>query len=603
VLWKCKQQYIDSSLGITENCPIKSLIELKYGKYASSIHTISASKLFVQYWTTSQLVIYKHVQKSYCRLSIDATGGLIKKINRTKQGILSGHIFLYEAVLNTNSYQVPVTQMVSEQHDTLTIFYWLAQWLKDGVPISQGTTCDYSKALLGAICRAFYNGITLYDYVEKCFNILYSKSNNLPVCYIRIDIAHLVKLVCRWKCLTGTKNYRLKEFYVRCVMLLIRANCLEEFENVLLDILTVSISQTEGDQMGSTNKCPAEEARIWLLNNIRGTTINENDMSNNILDNNRILFDNSDEEIDVFNTRVQENSKINAFLNGIKSKSISYSLVEGDRISPYYLPEFTKNILRLCKEFPLWSNIMCSMFKSPYINASFASVEGDFALLKSNILKHKTIPMAVDRFVVTHLMSIDSSMKIARSCQLEEYKTNSKNEVKDDNNGEKLKESGKTITPIMSPACSFGSLTAKDLTDFDYNYELNHQDFSDNMNVNKESDRLVTSIMSPACSFGSLTAEELMEFECNNKIIQQDFSDRTNINKCNEIEKYDVNQQELTPSLSPTCSFGSALTVDEKERWGGYKTIITGPLKSSRNNAINLEKNKKKAKKIYRYMS
>jgi len=65
-------------------------------------------------------------------------------------------------------------------------------------------------------------------------------------------------------------------------------------------------------------------------------------MSNYILDNNRILSDNSDEEIDDFNTRVQENSKINEFLNRIKSKIISYSLVEGDRISPYYLPEFTK---------------------------------------------------------------------------------------------------------------------------------------------------------------------------------------------------------------------------------------------------------------------
>jgi len=252
-------------------------------------------------------------------------------------------------VLNTNSYQVPVTQMVSEQHDTLTIFYWLAQWLKDGVPIPQETTCDYSKALLGAISRAFCNGITLNDYIEKCFNILYSKSNILPTCYIRIDITHLVKLVCRWKCLTGTKNYRLKEFYVRCVMLLIRDNSLEEFENILLDILTVSISQTEGEQIGSTKKCPSEEARIRLLNNIRGTTINANNMSNDILDNTILVSDNSDEEIDSFDTRVQEDSKINEFLNGIKSKSIYYSLMEGDRISPYYLPEFTKNLLRICK--------------------------------------------------------------------------------------------------------------------------------------------------------------------------------------------------------------------------------------------------------------
>lgn len=99
----------------------------------------------------SQLIVYKRIQKTYCRLSIDATGSLIKKLKRTKQDILSGHIFLYEAVVNTNKYQVPVTQMWSEQHDTLSIFYWLAQWTKDGAPIPQETACEYSKALLGAI--------------------------------------------------------------------------------------------------------------------------------------------------------------------------------------------------------------------------------------------------------------------------------------------------------------------------------------------------------------------------------------------------------------------------------------------------------------------
>lgn len=226
VLWKYKQQFIDNFLGITEKCPINSLIDLKHGKYAGSIHTISADKLFIHYWTPTQLIVYKHVQKSYCRLSIDATGSLIKKLKRTKQNILSSHIFLYEGVINTIHYQVPVTQMISEKHDTLTIFYWLAEWIKDGVPIPQEATCDYSKALLGAISRAFCNGLTLSDYVDKCFNAICSTSyNDLPLCFNRIDIAHLVKLVCRWKCLTGTNKYRLKQFYVRCVILLVGTKC------------------------------------------------------------------------------------------------------------------------------------------------------------------------------------------------------------------------------------------------------------------------------------------------------------------------------------------------------------------------------------------
>lgn len=49
--------------------------------------------------------------------------------------------------------------MLSEKQDTLTIYYCLAQWLKDGVPIPQEAVCDYSKAILGGITRAFCNGV------------------------------------------------------------------------------------------------------------------------------------------------------------------------------------------------------------------------------------------------------------------------------------------------------------------------------------------------------------------------------------------------------------------------------------------------------------
>lgn len=169
--------------------------------------------------------------------------------------------------------------------------------------------------------------------------------------YIRINITHLVRLVCLWKCLTGTQNYRLKEFYVRCVMLLVGVSCIEEFENILLDNLTVSMSQTEGEKIESTGKCPAEEARNRLLNNIKGTLVTEihNVLGSN-MNNCSLLYENSDEELE--DADEIEVSTINKFSNKIKSKSVSNSLVEGDRISPYYLPKYTENILRLCKEFP-----------------------------------------------------------------------------------------------------------------------------------------------------------------------------------------------------------------------------------------------------------
>jgi len=114
VLWKCKQSERDITLGITENCPIMSMIELSHTQYAGSIHTVCAKPFIVHYWTPCQLVVYMSIRKTYVRLSIDATGRkIVKKIKRSTQNILSSHIFLYEAVVSNGSYQTSVTQILS----------------------------------------------------------------------------------------------------------------------------------------------------------------------------------------------------------------------------------------------------------------------------------------------------------------------------------------------------------------------------------------------------------------------------------------------------------------------------------------------------------
>lgn len=101
-------------------------------------------------------------------------------------------------VISNGDYQVSVTQMVSEIQDTFTIYSWLMMWLNDGVTAPQETVTDYSMALLGAISRAFCGGLTLHQYIDLCLQILEGKTQTkLTLCYIRIDIAHLVKLVTR----------------------------------------------------------------------------------------------------------------------------------------------------------------------------------------------------------------------------------------------------------------------------------------------------------------------------------------------------------------------------------------------------------------------
>jgi len=60
---------------------------------------------------------------------------------------------------------------------------------------------------------------------------------------------------------------------------------------------------------------------------------------------------------------------------------------------------------------------MRQFFNSPYSTTTSASVESNFSELKNNILKYNSKPLQADRFVKTHLMSLESSIKLAKNNQ------------------------------------------------------------------------------------------------------------------------------------------------------------------------------------------
>lgn len=91
--------------------------------------------------------------------------------------------------------------MLSAKHDTNFICFWLREILRDGAPVPQQVDCDYSMALLNAVCLAF-NERNLKNYVSDCFRWLQNENLQYPLkSFIRIDIAHLIKIICRKKVL------------------------------------------------------------------------------------------------------------------------------------------------------------------------------------------------------------------------------------------------------------------------------------------------------------------------------------------------------------------------------------------------------------------
>jgi len=222
---------------------------------------------------------------------------------------------LYEAVVSSSVGSIPVTQMLSEKQDTLTIFYWLGQWMMEGIHNPNEVVCDYSKAILGATSRAFCNGRILKMYVKDCFDVLNGLNEQLPSTCIRIDVAHVIKIFCRIKHLTGIKNKSLKEFYVRGLRLLLFSESLAEFTSILEALLTIILSETDGWCEGSeTIQTPSESSRQFILEKIRGISPQStfiNDVELDDTDNNLNYSDEKDEDNNFCSQTV---TKINEYL-------------------------------------------------------------------------------------------------------------------------------------------------------------------------------------------------------------------------------------------------------------------------------------------------
>ncbi|KAL5237639.1 hypothetical protein ACI65C_005049 [Semiaphis heraclei] len=484
VLSKAKQNYTDNLLKIPRKNVLESLVELKHTLLAGNIHNIGCDPLYVHYWTNHQLLIYRDLRKEYCRLSVDATGSLVKKLKRTSLNLsLSGDIFLYEAVVSQGFGHFPVSQMISERHDTTAISFWLDMWIKSGANPPNEAVSDYSKALLGAMCKSFCS-CDLRTYVKKSFLNLSGSTCDIPPCFIRIDVSHMIKLFCRLKILNGIRNKRLKEFYVRGFRLLLTSTTLEMFKQILKSLMTVILSPTDG-YLDESNTKPnsSESCRIFLLSLMKNSKPYDNYNTSDELEIQDL--ENVSIEFDENPITIYEQDEVKIFINQVENESNIDALVEGNRESAYYLPGLMKDLKRYCYDFPLWTGVMIDKFKSPYVTATSSSVENDFNKLKNEVLRFSEKPMTADRFVIRHVQSINEHSKLFRSKQIRF-----------------THENEKTKNTIHRKASSDGNGNgSSDHNDsdnvFDYNEgNLNNNDYGDSdeinndleSNVNKESD-------------------------------------------------------------------------------------------------------------------
>lgn len=205
--------------------PVLALCKMKRDiqPYLNIIKDIGYDRFFVHYWSPLEMNVYRQytLQNKVTTVCIDATGSLVKKptsiTNRITKSILLYEIAVYDKNITK---QYSVCHMLSERHDNNSIYYWLIEWIRDGAPCPKQVITDMSLALMAAVVRAFTQYNNLKSYIRACFKLLTNAESDLPKCFVRCDVAHVIKLVTTWKPLQLVDK-RVKDFIIRSIAQLV----------------------------------------------------------------------------------------------------------------------------------------------------------------------------------------------------------------------------------------------------------------------------------------------------------------------------------------------------------------------------------------------
>lgn len=380
-----------------------------------TIRNIGYDPFYVQYWSRHQNVVYKkYAGRETASLKFDASGGFVSRLKRP-DGNDSQHIFLYLGVINSEAGQFSVTQLLTEAHDTGTIQNWLVQWIRSGVPVPKETVADSSRALQTALVRTF----TGYKTIEQYCDIFLT--DELPDCYIRIDVAHFLKIYCN--VLRGISRL-VKKFYMGVIGKIILCTDLQSARKIIKNALIVSMNETEGVLGDPSSQTSCNIAKQCLINLITGQSPID-DVLGKLEEDSTVSPNETKECRSTEEEDTHEERRISKWRNWSNSllKEIEMDIEDGLLPNAHYCKVFAKHLIADIQHIPMWSCISRNSFGYGRVPASSAPVEGEFNKLKHVDFDMKLGKLRVDKFLEAHIDLINGKSLIAEAkFGNEEYK-------------------------------------------------------------------------------------------------------------------------------------------------------------------------------------
>lgn len=211
--------------------------------------------------------------------------------------------------------------------------------------------------------------------METCF--LYSSGNSeyryrSPIyTYLRLDVAHLMIMVRRWKCFNHMRHTVVRQFYQYCIGLMIDCQTLGQFKEIFQLTCIVGVNEFEDSVMESSGQTVLNSRRI-LEEYIAKRNFDLNFESST---RDEVGSEKNEEDDSTNNNRTKD------YIANLRqiAEVIMYA---GSKSNLFFFPDFIDRFMSLAYEFPLWTAVAI-----PHVakHASSTFVEGHCNIIK-NIL-------------------------------------------------------------------------------------------------------------------------------------------------------------------------------------------------------------------------
>lgn len=162
-------------------------------------------------------------------------------------GDFSNDISLYSLTIS-DEFAAPVFKLLTEIRNPNFLSFWLKEFLRLGGSVPNEFCLDTSSALLNAAVCALTNYSSVLDYTDALFAPHFDANKSIPVCYIHIDVKHLLKNVAASKHFANSEEI-VRNTYIKCVALLQKETEVQNVRSVVFNVLLMTFCSTEGENI------------------------------------------------------------------------------------------------------------------------------------------------------------------------------------------------------------------------------------------------------------------------------------------------------------------------------------------------------------------